>query len=69
LNLTQDLKPSTNPRILHWHILIEEFMPELVYIPGNKNVVADALLRLPYKTPKTNTAHFVDECFDLPIEY
>ena len=31
---------------MRWRLTIEEFGPELIYIPGDKNIVADALSRL-----------------------
>ena len=31
---------------MRWHLIIEEFGPELKYIKGEKNVVADALSHL-----------------------
>ena len=34
---------------MRWRILLEEFSPEIVYIKGNDNTVADALSRLPKK--------------------
>jgi len=42
LNLTYD-KLSSNSQIMRWHLMIEEFLPSLEYVEGNKNVVADAL--------------------------
>jgi RNase H-like domain found in reverse transcriptase/Reverse transcriptase (RNA-dependent DNA polymerase)/Integrase zinc binding domain len=33
-------------RVMRWRLLIEEFNPELTYMPGHENVVADALSRL-----------------------
>ena len=41
-------------RVLRWRLILEEFGPELHYVQGNKNVVADALSRLniqPSSTP------------------
>ena len=32
--------------IMRWHLIREEFGPKLVYLKGEKNVVADALSRL-----------------------
>ena len=29
-----------------WQLILEEYSPELIYIKGSKNVVADALSRL-----------------------
>ena len=31
---------------MRWRLLIEEFSPDLVYLQGDKNIVADALSRL-----------------------
>ena len=31
---------------MRWRLILEEFGPELIYIPGNKNIVADSLSRL-----------------------
>ena len=32
--------------VMHWHLILKEFGPELKYIKGENNVVADALSRL-----------------------
>ena len=32
---------------MHWRLLLKKFSPELVYIKGHKNTVADTLSRLP----------------------
>ena len=42
---------------MRWRLLIEEFGPVLHYLPGNKNVVADCLSRL----PKTSFEDMEDE--------
>jgi hypothetical protein len=34
-------------RVMRWRLIIEEYGPELYYVKGTKNVVADALSRLP----------------------
>jgi hypothetical protein len=31
---------------MRWRLILEEYGPELVYTPGNTNIVADALSRL-----------------------
>ena len=43
-NLTY--KTHNSARVMRWRLTIEEFGPELIYIPGDKNIVADALSRL-----------------------
>ncbi len=42
-NLTQDALGLTSDRAYHWQLLLEEFVPEIVYIKGIHNTVADAI--------------------------
>ncbi len=42
-NLTQDALGLTSDRVYHWQLLLEEFAPEIVYIKGIHNIVADAI--------------------------
>ena len=35
---------------MHWRLILEEYSPELIYVPGDTNVVADVLSRLPLTT-------------------
>ena len=42
-NLTYTTQNSE--RVMRWRLLIEEYNPKLVYLEGNKNIVADALSR------------------------
>jgi hypothetical protein len=56
-------------RVMRWRLVIEEFGPELRYIKGESNVVADALSRL--KIDDETEIFNVSECFgydddDLP---
>src|SRR5210317_352670 len=44
---------NTN-RVMRWRLLLEEFGPELIYLKGEKNIVADALSRLPMEEEDTN---------------
>ena len=39
---------------MHWRLLIEEFGPELIYLPGVNNIVADCLSRLEYNKDSNN---------------
>ena len=43
-NLTQ--KKFNSDRVMRWRLYIEEYSPDLTYIKGEANVVADALSRL-----------------------
>ena len=43
-NLTY--KNYNTERVMRWRLILEEFGPELKYIKGENNVVADALFRL-----------------------
>jgi hypothetical protein len=44
-NLT--CKNFNTERVMRWRLVLEEFGPELRYIKGEKNIVADSLSRLP----------------------
>ena len=45
-NLTYKLHNSS--RVMCWRFLIEEYVPELHYLSGKYNIVADCLSRIPY---------------------
>eukprot|EP00804_Cyclotella_cryptica_P030874 CCRYP_018366-RA/>CCRYP_018366-RA protein AED:0.29 eAED:0.29 QI:0/-1/0/1/-1/1/1/0/377 len=45
-NLIQDTLGLTSNRVYRWRLLLEEFGPEIVYIKGIQNTVADAISRL-----------------------
>ena len=53
---------------MRWRLTIEEFGPELVYIPGKKDVVADMLSRLPIQESVTQ-ADSVEEAYACAEEY
>ena len=40
---------------MRWRLILEEYGPKLTFIPGNKNIVADALSRLELVTNKEPT--------------
>jgi hypothetical protein len=52
-NLAQVALGLTSDRVYHTRLLLEEFAPEIVYIKGIHNTVADAISRLDYN-PKVN---------------
>ena len=47
-NLTRDGLGLTSDRVTCWRILFEEYAPEIIYIKGIHNTVADAISRLDY---------------------
>ncbi len=53
-NLTRDALGLTSDRVYRWQLLLEEYAPEIIYIKGIHNTVADAILQLDYN-PKLNT--------------
>ena len=53
-NLEKVNSTACSQRAMCWRILLEEFSPEIVYIKGNDNTVADALSRLPKKRDDSN---------------
>ncbi len=55
-NLTRDALGLTSDRLYRWRLLLEEYAPEIIYIKGIHNTVADAILRLEYD-PKLNTTN------------
>jgi hypothetical protein len=55
-NLTQDGLGLTSDRVTRWRILLKEYAPEIIYIKGIHNTVADAISRLDYD-PKLNTTN------------
>ena len=52
-NLVRDALGLTCDRVYRWRLLLEEYGPEIVYIMGEDNVVADAISRLEYD-PEVN---------------
>ena len=47
-NLVRDALGLTCDRVYRWRLLLEEYGPEIVYIKGEDNIVADAISRLEY---------------------
>jgi len=55
-NLTRDGLGLMSDRVARWRILLKEYAPEIIYIKGIHNTVADAISRLDYN-PKLNTTN------------
>ena len=60
-NLMQDALGLTSDRVYRWRLILEEYGPEIVYIKGIHNTVADAISRLDFN-PQLNVTH---ECHHL----
>jgi hypothetical protein len=72
-NLTY--KNFNTERVMRWQLILEEYSPELLYIKGSRNIVADALSRLDLepKFKSQQTLNYFSEAFgledkDLPKE-
>jgi hypothetical protein len=55
-NLKREGLSLASDRVARWRILLEEYAPEIIYIKGIHNTVADAISRLDYD-PKLNTTN------------
>ena len=55
-NVAYDSTEHTSDRVLRQWLLLEEYEVQLQYVKGKTNVVADTLLRLPYKEQRSNEA-------------
>jgi hypothetical protein len=43
-NLTRDALELTSDKVYRWRLLLEEYAPEIIYMKGIHNTVADAIL-------------------------
>ena len=56
IKISRDGLGLTSDRVARRRILLEEYAPEIIYIKGIHNTVADAISRLDYD-PKLNTTN------------
>ena len=68
-NLTIVTTVHQSRRIQRWRWVIEEYGPKLTYLPGEKNVVADALSRLDADFTETyvDDERCIAESFDMDV--
>ena len=57
-NLVRDALGLTCDRVYRWRLLLEEYEPEIVYIKGVDNIVADAISCLEYD-PEINVKNIM----------
>ena len=62
-------KTFNTERVMRWRLLIEEFGPELRYIKGENNIVADVLSRLGIKEEEFSLDAFAFDDGDYPDSY
>jgi hypothetical protein len=55
----------TSDRVRRWRLIIEEYGPCIVYLPGSNNIIADALSCLPTSntTSQNNTSSSIEHIF------
>jgi hypothetical protein len=65
-NLTRDALGLTSDRVYRWRLLLEEYAPEIVYIKGVHNTVADAISRLEYNPTQNSTNEYTHATMQVP---
>jgi hypothetical protein len=65
-NLTRDGLGLTSDRVYQWRLLLEEYAPEIVYIKGIHNTVADAISWLEYNPVQNLTNEYTHASVQIP---
>jgi hypothetical protein len=55
----------TTDRVTRWRLIVEEYGPKIVYLPGKCNIIANALSRLPKLDEPHDESAFLEEIFAL----
>jgi hypothetical protein len=55
-NLMRDALGLASDQVYHWRLLLEEYRPEIIYIKGIHNTIADAVSQLDYDPSVNRTA-------------
>ena len=51
-NLT--CKKINSDRVLRWRLILEEYAPDIAYIKGENNIIADGMSKIPLNGEKGN---------------
>jgi hypothetical protein len=51
--------------VTRWRLIVEEYGPNIVYLPGKRNIIADAHSRLPKLKETQDESTFLEEIFAL----
>jgi hypothetical protein len=55
----------TTDCVTRWQLIVEEYSPKIVYLPGKRNIIADALSCLPKLNDLHDESTFLEEIFAL----
>jgi hypothetical protein len=66
-NLTRDGLGLASDRVYRWRLLLEEYAPEIVYIKGIHNTVADAMSWLEYNPVQNLTNEYTHSTVRIPM--
>jgi hypothetical protein len=55
----------TTDRVTCWRLIVEEYGPKIVYLPGKCNIIANALSCLPKLDEPHDESAFLEEIFAL----
>jgi hypothetical protein len=67
-NLIRDALGLTTDRVYSWQLLLEELAPEILYIKGIHNSIADAISQLDYNPEVNPTSEFNYSTFGVPTK-
>ena len=68
-NLIRDALGLTSDRVYRWRLLLEEYGPEIVYIKGIHNTVADAISWLEYDPTSINRTSTSDDSLKTLVQH
>jgi hypothetical protein len=67
-NLTRDALGLTSDKVYQWRLLLEEYAPQIMYIKGIHNTVADAISQLDYDPQLNKTNEYTHATLGVELE-